>query len=96
MSLMAIEDVPGFITELGVVKWWNLVITLAPNRASLLGALACCSPWGGKESEATDWTEGFLGGAVVKNPPASAEGARDASSIPASGRYPEGGNGNPL
>ena len=32
----------------------------------------------------------------VKNPPANAGDARDAGSIPASGRSPEGGNGNPL
>ena len=36
------------------------------------------------------------GGAVVKNPPANAGGARDAGSIPGSGRSPGGGNGNPL
>ena len=30
----------------------------------------------------------FPGGAVVKNPPANAGGARDASSIPGSGRSP--------
>ena len=38
----------------------------------------------------------FPGGAVVKNPPANAGGARDASSIPGSGRSPGGANGNPL
>ena len=37
--------------------------------------------------------EGFLGGSVVKNPPAN---AGDAGSIPGSGRPPGGGNGNPL
>ena len=37
--------------------------------------------------------EGFLGGSVVKNPPANAGGA---GSIPGSGRPPGGGNGNPL
>ena len=31
-----------------------------------------------------------------KNPPASAEGARDTGSVPGSGRCPGGGNGNPL
>jgi len=36
---------------------------------------------------------GFLGGSVVKNPPANAGGA---GSIPGSGRSPGGGNGNPL
>ena len=39
---------------------------------------------------------GFLGGAVVKNSPASAGDARDLGSIPGSGRSPGGGNGNPL
>ena len=37
--------------------------------------------------------EGFLGGSVVKNPPAN---AGDAGLIPGSGRPPGGGNGNPL
>ena len=35
----------------------------------------------------------FSGDSVVKNPPANAE---DADSIPASGRSPGEGNGNPL
>ena len=38
---------------------------------------------------------GFLGGTVVKNPPANAGDVRDAGSIPGLGRFPEGGNGNP-
>ena len=38
----------------------------------------------------------FPGGAVVKNPPASAGDARDAGSLPGSGRSPGEGNGNPL
>ena len=37
--------------------------------------------------------KGFLGGSVVKNPPAN---AGDVGSIPGSGRSPGGGNGNPL
>ena len=36
---------------------------------------------------------GFPGGSVVKNPSAS---AGDSDSIPASGRSPGGGHGNPL
>ena len=36
---------------------------------------------------------GFPGGSMVKNPPANAE---DATLIPGSGRFPGGGNGNPL
>jgi len=38
-------------------------------------------------------SQGFPGGSVVKNPPVN---AGDAGSIPGSGRYPGGGNGNPL
>ena len=37
-----------------------------------------------------------MGGAVVKIVPASAGDVRDTDSIPGSGRYPGGGNGNPL
>ena len=33
---------------------------------------------------------------MVKNPPANAEDARDAGSIPGSGRSPGEGDGNPL
>ena len=33
---------------------------------------------------------------MVKNQPANAGDARDAVSIPGSGRLPEGGNGTPL
>ena len=39
---------------------------------------------------------GFPGGLVVKNLPASVGDARDTVSIPGSGRYPGGGNGNSL
>ena len=39
---------------------------------------------------------GFSGGPVVKNLPANVGDARDAASIPGSGRSPRGGNGNPL
>ena len=42
------------------------------------------------------YTYGFPGGSVVKHLPAHAEGARGAGSIPGSGRFPGGGNGNPL
>ena len=33
---------------------------------------------------------------VVKNPPTNAGDVRDAGSIPGSGRFPGGGDGNPL
>ena len=39
---------------------------------------------------------GFPGGTEVKNPLANTEDTRDTGSIPGSGRFPEGGNGNPF
>ena len=39
---------------------------------------------------------GFPGGTVVKNLPAKAGDLRDTGSIPGSGRFSGGGNGNPL
>ena len=39
---------------------------------------------------------GFPSGAVVKNLPANAEGARDVCFIPGLGRSPGIGNGNPF
>ena len=39
---------------------------------------------------------GFLGGAVVKNPPTNVGDARDMGLIPGSRRSPGGGNGNQL
>ena len=38
----------------------------------------------------------FPGGSVVKNLPASAGDTGDTGSIPGLGRFPGGGNGNPL
>ena len=40
--------------------------------------------------------QGFPGGSVVKNLPANAGYVGDAGLIPESGRFPGGGNGNPL
>ena len=39
---------------------------------------------------------GFPGGSVVKNPSANAGDAKDAGSVPGSGKSPEVGTGNPL
>ena len=41
-------------------------------------------------------TVGFASGTVVKNPPTNEGGIGDAGSIPGSGRFPGGGNSNPL
>ena len=38
----------------------------------------------------------FPGSSVVKNLPANAGDTGEAGSIPGSGRFPGGGNGNPL
>ena len=66
------------------------------------GSLACCRPWGHKESDMTGRLNGTeLKGAsqvvlMVKNMPAIAGDIRDAGSIPGLGRSPGEGNGNPL
>ena len=39
---------------------------------------------------------GLSDGSVIKNPPANSGDARDADSIPGSGRSPRGGNGHPF
>ena len=58
------------------------------------------SPWGHKDSDMTEQActhhRFSLVAQLVKNPPANAEDARDASSIPGSERSLGEGNGNPL
>ena len=44
----------------------------------------------------TQRRSGFPGGAVLKNLPANAGDSGNMSSTPGSGRYPAGGNGNPV
>lgn len=39
---------------------------------------------------------GFSGSAVVRNPPAGAEDARDVGPVPGLGRFSGVGNGNPF
>ena len=39
---------------------------------------------------------GFSGGSILKNPPVNAGDVGDSGLIPALGRSPGGGNGNPL
>ena len=60
----------------------------------------CCSPWGHKESDTTGRLSNHvlhmvtsLLTLVVKNLPAD---TGDAALISGLGRFPEGGNGNPL
>ena len=50
----------------------------------------------GQEIGTGEGRSGFLGGSAVKNPPANAGDTGDVGSTPGSGRFPGGGNGNPL
>ena len=50
-------------------------------------------PWISKTEDAS---VGFRSGSMVKNPPANAGDVGNMGSTPASGRFPGGGNGNPL
>ena len=72
----------------------------APGVGDGPGGLACCSPWGHKESDTTEQLNnnhnmilGFPGGSVVKNSPAN---AGDAGPVSGQRRSAGGGNGNPL
>ena len=73
----------------------------APGVGKGQGSLACCGPWGCKESDMAEWLNWKLILAsqvmlVVKNPSTNAGDTRDAGSIPGSGRAPGGGHRNPL
>ena len=63
-------------------------------------SLACCSPWGRKELDMTEWLNnfllGFLGWVVVKNLPANAGDKKDPGLMAESERFPGIGNGNPF
>ena len=70
----------------------------APGDGEGQGSLACCSPWGRKESDTTKWlnsnnTYGLPGGSDSKK---SACNAGDLGSIPGWGRSPGRGHGNPF
>ena len=73
-----------------------------PRDGEGQGSLACCSPWGHKESDTTEQLNNnhthraSQAALVVKKLPASAGDVRDSGSIPGSRRSPGGGNGNPL
>ena len=63
-------------------------------------SLACCSPWGRKDLDMTEWLNNFLlgfpGWVVVKNLPANAGDKKDPGVIAESERFPGIGNGNPF
>ena len=69
-----------------------------PRDSEQQGSLVCCSPWGCKESEMTEYltattNQTFSGSSDGK---VSAYNAGDLGSIPGSERSPGEGNGNPL
>jgi len=79
----------------------------APGDGEGQGRLACCSPWGHKESDMTGQlnnnkfsnlprNRASQVALVVKNPPANSGDIRDVDSIPGLGRSPGEGNGNPV
>ena len=70
----------------------------APGIGDGQGSLVCCSPWGRKESDMTEWrTWTELGGSPRgKELSASAGDLRDMGLIPGLGRIPRGGHGNLL
>ena len=72
----------------GSRSWW---CTGKPGVLQSMESQRVRQDWGTK----LNWylVLGFPGGSMVKNPPANAE---DATLIPGSGRFPGGGNGNPL
>ena len=65
-------------------------LSIVPSRSIYVAAYGIISFFLTAEQH---FIVGFLGGTVVKNLPLN---TGDAGSIPGSGRYPEGGNGNPL
>ena len=69
---------------------------LQPKQSvQFIPLLALWQIWG-ENTTAVPNLQGFPGGSVVKNPPANAEEAGDADSIPGLGRSPGGGHSNPL
>ena len=58
------------------------------NVISYLGATRITQTW------TSPWASGMK--LVVKNPPTNAGDLRDTGSVPGLGRFPGGGNGNPL
>ena len=62
---------------------------MAETSSKLLIVLHMTEPY-------CSYSEGFPGGAVVKNLPANAGDSRDSNLIPGLGRYLGVGNGNPL
>ena len=78
------------------LPWW-LYCHPAGFTCLLDDRASCCTgPAALFIAALSDHGNASLVAAVVKNPPTNAGDARDAGSIPGSGRYPGEGNGNPL
>ena len=92
------------MTEDEMVGWYHRLsgheFEQAPGVGEGQGSLACCSPWGHKESDTTEsrslailYLKGFPHSSVGKE---STCNAGDAGSIPGLGKPPEEGIGYPL
>ena len=89
---------------------WQSTPAFLPGESHGQRSLVGYSPWSHKDSDTPEWLththmhRGLFyfhfyctsGGAMVKNPPASAGDERDVGSIPGLGRSPGEENGNPL
>ena len=80
---------------------WQPTLVFLPRKFHGLRILVGYRPWGHKGSDTSVQLStlsqlGFPGGSVVKSLPANAGDAGDTSSIPGTGRFPGGGNGNLL
>ena len=86
---------------------WKPTPVLLPGKSHGWRSLVGYSPWGRKESDATERLHftslhfmrdlgTFQVVLVVKNLPTNAGYARDEGSVSGLGRSPGGGNGNPL
>ena len=97
-------------TEDEMVGWHHQIngheFEQAPVVGDGQGSLACCSPWGRKESDMTEqlnwneWNSPSFGASwvvlMVNNPPVNAAHIRDEGWIAESGRSPGEGNSNPF
>ena len=81
-------------------SWASLVAQLVKNPPAMWETLVWFLHWEDPLREGKgyplQYSGGFPGGSVVKNPPARAGDAGDAGSIPGSRRSPGEGNGNPF
>ena len=75
---------------------WRIPGTGEPGGLPSMGSHRVRHDWSDLAAVAAGLDWDFSSGSVVKNPPANAGDARDADSVPGSGRSPGIGIGNPL